>query len=309
MVNKNFLKILRCPKCRGDLRQRSPRKIICSGCNKEYDVISAVPVMLPESGNRKSGKSKWHEIYHRLIKQEEIEKEIAKYKKYYLKPTFGQIKPWLIYPKGSYYLEAGCGLTVMGMEMSKRGYRIFGIDNNLDILLKARSVYKERGIEGNFVCGDLVYCPFKDNTFDFIYSGSTIEHIEETDRVVREFSRILNPQGRVFNTVPYASLGTIIYGQRFGNIPQVAMVKEISEFIHYKVFERKFNRFGLEKSYTIKQMKGMFEYSGLKVLYTGKFEVYLELSGIKSEILKNLLRELASKSILFWPMIKVIAQK
>ena len=39
--------------------------------------------------------------------------------------------------------------------------------------------------------------PFRDGSFDAIYSMGTIEHFDETERAVEEMARVLKPGGRV----------------------------------------------------------------------------------------------------------------
>ena len=44
--------------------------------------------------------------------------------------------------------------------------------------------------------------PFRDASFDAIYSMGTIEHFDETERAVEEMARVLKPGGRAIVGVP-----------------------------------------------------------------------------------------------------------
>jgi ubiquinone/menaquinone biosynthesis C-methylase UbiE len=44
--------------------------------------------------------------------------------------------------------------------------------------------------------------PFRDASFDAIYSIGTIEHFDETERAVEEMARVLKPGGRAIIGVP-----------------------------------------------------------------------------------------------------------
>jgi len=44
--------------------------------------------------------------------------------------------------------------------------------------------------------------PFMDSSFDFVFSNSVLEHIENIDGVLREVARVLRPAGRFVFTVP-----------------------------------------------------------------------------------------------------------
>ena len=76
---------------------------------------------------------------------------------------------------------------------------------------------------------DLTYCnldesniPFKSNSFDLIICTEVIEHVFDTDHLLSEIERVLEPQGIVFITTPnIASLGNrlqLIFGKRPGCI-------------------------------------------------------------------------------------------
>jgi len=47
MVDKELLKILACPVCKGDLKERED-KLICSKCKKEYEIKEDIPVLMSE---------------------------------------------------------------------------------------------------------------------------------------------------------------------------------------------------------------------------------------------------------------------
>jgi SAM-dependent methyltransferase len=44
--------------------------------------------------------------------------------------------------------------------------------------------------------------PYEDGTFDYVFSGETIEHQLDTDWLLKEFNRVLKPHGRLVLTFP-----------------------------------------------------------------------------------------------------------
>ena len=52
MVDKELLKILACPVCKGDLKERED-KLICSKCKKEYEIKEDIPVLMSEEWDLK----------------------------------------------------------------------------------------------------------------------------------------------------------------------------------------------------------------------------------------------------------------
>ena len=50
---------------------------------------------------------------------------------------------------------------------------------------------------------DIRFIPFADNSFDFVYTMGTIEHVEEYEIVVQEIQRVLKTGGRAIIGVPH----------------------------------------------------------------------------------------------------------
>ncbi|ADU97289.1 Trm112 family protein [Thermovibrio ammonificans] len=49
MLPEELLKLLACPKCKGDLEYREKeQKLVCHKCKLAYPVIDDIPVMLPD---------------------------------------------------------------------------------------------------------------------------------------------------------------------------------------------------------------------------------------------------------------------
>lgn len=55
---------------------------------------------------------------------------------------------------------------------------------------------------GNFEAGDAYNLPYEDNFFDLVHSAETVEHLEEPERAIAEFYRVLKPFGTLIITVP-----------------------------------------------------------------------------------------------------------
>ncbi len=49
MFDKELLKILACPKCKGDLKYiEEPESLLCEKCNKTYEIREGIPILLVE---------------------------------------------------------------------------------------------------------------------------------------------------------------------------------------------------------------------------------------------------------------------
>lgn len=53
MIDENLLKILCCPKCKGDIKiDESKRHLLCKQCNLLYPIKDGIPVMLIEEAQK-----------------------------------------------------------------------------------------------------------------------------------------------------------------------------------------------------------------------------------------------------------------
>lgn len=308
LINSELLKILACPICKSDVKLQNGN-LFCTNCDRKYSIIEGVPVMLPKMLNEdlKLAINRWDNVY-REISSEDIEKAKLEYISKYLGDTLEYLDRFWKVEAGNSYLEIGCGPAFLGLEMAKRGARVFGLDVSIEGIRIAKQVYKGEGEEGLFICGDLLNNPFKDNQFDFVYGGGVIEHFRDTEKGIREIYRILKKNALAFNTVPYLSLASLTYRQLWGNIPDLPVLRQLAEMIHIKMLKKKYMQYGYEKSFTLGKLANMFKKAGFEKLDIGLFQCYLPITFVKNERLKNLIRWLA-KYRPFWPMVYVNAQK
>ncbi len=79
------------------------------------------------------------------------------------------------------------------------GCRVTGMDLSAVVAARARA----NGPSLSLVQGDIRDLPFRDGSFDFVYTMGTIEHIDEYPRAVEEVFRVLAPGGRAVIGVPH----------------------------------------------------------------------------------------------------------
>jgi SAM-dependent methyltransferase len=134
---------------------------------------------------------------------------------------------------------------------SRQGAHAYGIDISRPIVIQAYTAF-DRG-PGARHClraavGDVRELPFRDASFDAIYSMGTIEHFDETERAVAEIARVLAPGGRAIIGVP----------NRYDPFlrPLLATVLQAAGLYGY----------GYEKSYSRRALRRMLERAGLDVV-------------------------------------------
>ncbi|SHK11024.1 class I SAM-dependent DNA methyltransferase [Hymenobacter psychrotolerans] len=101
-------------------------------------------------------------------------------------------------PASASILEIGCSAGPLQQILKADGYqRLTGID----ISENAIALAKERGIP-NVSVMDGAQLEFADASFDLLIASDVLEHIEDEERAVREWSRVLRPGGRMIVFVP-----------------------------------------------------------------------------------------------------------
>lgn len=103
-------------------------------------------------------------------------------------------------------LDAGCGWgrTVVGLKKFLPEMDITGLDIVPDLLKLARQVLKDEtgSNEVKFLVGNVQNLSFPDNSFDAVISTRVLQYVPNPIQAVREFSRVVKPNGRVVVMLP-----------------------------------------------------------------------------------------------------------
>jgi len=138
-----------------------------------------------------------------------------------------------------------------------QGARAYGIDISGPIIAQARAsfepgpcAHQPRPYRHGLLSAvaDVRDLPFRDSSFDAVYSMGTIEHFDETERAVEEISRVLKPGGRAIVGVPNRH-------DPFLRPLFVTMLQAVRLY-----------GYGYEKSYSRRALKQMLERAGLDVV-------------------------------------------
>lgn len=96
-------------------------------------------------------------------------------------------------------LDVGCGMGVQAAAFSP-----FCSVSVIDIANSCEAFFSENAFDIDFKPCDLNgdAFPFKDNEFEYVFSKSVIEHIENTTHFLTEIRRVLKPGGTAFVMCP-----------------------------------------------------------------------------------------------------------
>ena len=103
--------------------------------------------------------------------------------------------------------------------------------------------------QGHRIIGDARYLPFKDNSFDLVYSLGVVEHFPETLKAIKEQSRVVKKDGKILLTVPHFGLHAIfrwIYYFKSGGYKQASYEVVKGRNMHLKEVRSYFQQSGLQ---------------------------------------------------------------
>jgi SAM-dependent methyltransferase len=174
------------------------------------------------------------------------------------------------------FLEAGCGPAANALNLAAAGAEVVGVDLAPAAVERATAAFRERGVAGDFVVGDVRALPFADGSFDFVYAGGVVEHFLDTERALGEMARVLRPGGRVLFTVPALTLSYPYLFLR-GNVPAVPLAEGVVRFVHFRVLRGALATFGYERSFLRRRVLHVLRSAGLDAIEVGRFDTYLPL--------------------------------
>jgi SAM-dependent methyltransferase len=100
-------------------------------------------------------------------------------------------------PVGSRVLDVGCGLGAQTVELASRGYHLIGLDISATMVSRAYDEAEDRGLQIDFVRGDMRSVTFEEPFDALLCWGTTFGYFseEENERTVRQFHQALKPDG------------------------------------------------------------------------------------------------------------------
>ena len=155
---------------------------------------------------------------------------------------------------GQILLDVGCGKGCFCISANNRGVQVVGVDFSEVALDYAKSL--KQNIE--FILADAHFLPCKDQFFDYVVCLGSLEHFSDKEKVLKEISRVLKPDGQVFMFLPNSYfLGHIYMVLKTGKPPDEAG----------QGFSEDFN--------TSKGWKNLLEENGFRILYLRKYNTIL----------------------------------
>ncbi len=102
--------------------------------------------------------------------------------------------------EGKTVLDIACGSGYGTKLISNKANKVYGIDVDPNAIVYAKKHYAAKNIE--YISGDGVSIPLKNNSVDIVICYETIEHIEKYEKFMTEINRILKKSGQLLLSTP-----------------------------------------------------------------------------------------------------------
>jgi ubiquinone/menaquinone biosynthesis C-methylase UbiE len=134
-------------------------------------------------------------------------------------------------------LDAGCGPGIILKDILEQKYIGYGIDisqNMLKLAKKYLSKYEHFLLSNT----DIECLPFKDNSFDIIYSAGVIEYLNSDEKVLSEFKRLLRKDGILILPVTNRYSYNLIFDDIINYIRNNKVIFSFFNFVNINIFKR-----------------------------------------------------------------------
>lgn len=121
----------------------------------------------------------------------------TKWNERFYEEAFDYIIKVLNPPKGSTFLDVGCGPCAHSMRLARRGFYVQATDFSESVLKMAESQVRSSGLQDKIKLQreNILSFSFKDQSFDYILCWGVLMHIPDIEKAILEISRILKRGG------------------------------------------------------------------------------------------------------------------
>jgi ubiquinone/menaquinone biosynthesis C-methylase UbiE len=201
---------LTCPHCRAASLQESADAWLCAACGRIYPIdpgLGVVQFLPPDAANQAKGNIQawWGDLYRQLyeptdraLTRDSLAEKLSLTEDLFRKrDMLAVIEMPLAALSGKSVLEIGPGGGAHSCLFAKYGAQVTALDITPPRAASTNKKLKLVG-DGSGVAyqGDGENLPFKNDSFDIVYSNGVLHHSENTERCIAEVLRVLKPGGK-----------------------------------------------------------------------------------------------------------------
>lgn len=94
-------------------------------------------------------------------------------------------------------LDVGCGTGAISVILAELGYEVTGIDFSDGMMKFAKEKTHSKGLDIDFMRGDVEHLEFKDGTFDCITARYVLWTLPHPEQALKEWARVVRPPGKI----------------------------------------------------------------------------------------------------------------
>jgi ubiquinone/menaquinone biosynthesis C-methylase UbiE/uncharacterized protein YbaR (Trm112 family) len=194
-MHHSFVSLLACPVCKGDLQLDPEQPTVQSiddgtlrcGKGHSFAIVRGIPRFVSSDGYAANFGFEWN-LHNKTQLDTSTQHESEE--------TF--IEKTGFHPedlKGKLVLDVGCGMGRFSDVASRWGATVVGID----LTSAVDAAYGNLGARPNvnLAQADVFHMPFRDETFDAIFSIGVLHHTPNTQAAFDRLPRLLKPGGRI----------------------------------------------------------------------------------------------------------------
>ena len=200
---------LRCPSCSSSDLSLQSDGIRCGGCNAHFAVNAdtQLGVMMPSDGNSETKadiQAFWSDLYQQLYRAADAALTPEK-----LEETIDQLEDLFLIRQqscviempykeiaGKRVLEIGSGAGGHSCIFKRYGAHVTAVDITPQRAASTAAKFSMlKGGSGIAFHADAENLPFRDGSFDIVYSNGVLHHSPDTERCISEATRVLKPGG------------------------------------------------------------------------------------------------------------------
>lgn len=196
-MKETILKILVCPECKETLRCTAQKKegneikegkLNCKKCKTEYVIRDFIPRFVPNDAYVDNFSFEWHKHRSTQLDSQTGTKESTE--------NFKRITGFnLADLEGKLILDAGCGSGRYSEIAANAGANVVGIDLSFAVDAAFTNIGKQRNV--TIIQADIFKLPFKEETFDYIFSLGVLHHTPDCKQAFMQLPRLLKKGGTI----------------------------------------------------------------------------------------------------------------
>ncbi len=198
---EKYLESLACPHCKDNMARSGPSRLTCCGCQRTFEVVGGIPILLPVSLLKGQEWQKWNQLedeyesFYRCWSKESHLAARAIYDAFYDWCGVRESREVSVLDVGG---ANGIHRLIYWKYPEKVDY--FSLDPRIHFLHPYHwELYpKNRQLDFPYVVGVGEYLPFKAKTFDICVTTAAIDHCNNPVGVFQEVHRCLKPDRSLY---------------------------------------------------------------------------------------------------------------